>query len=385
MKPTLIAVAGALLLAGPARAGENAGVTAAPVLQLPMGARAAGMGTAFTAVADDVSTLHYNPGGLANLNSHEATLMVLGGQQDNNVQYLAGGTPLPFAGFTGSGYATLAASVLLSRNGDIEVNTLNPDGSPGTSSKMSAGGDTVVSLGYAERLADTPFELPDSTRHIDHFLGFSGKYIHSALAQSYSAHAYAADVGYFGRCPELGVTVGASVLNLGSPMRFVEEGDPLPLTTRAGGAWSVPMPMPESNALVWAADWEYQYYERLWFVNTGVEYTFLKQFSARVGYQAHHETPIVTLGFGARLGHFSLDYGWTMNSQLGDAHRFSVTFRFGAVPVREREKARRPRIESMPEREEIKELEQEQPSTYDQPRRPPQTSPERKGVPGWIY
>ena len=388
--PSARSVLGALALLALAppcpRAGENAGVTAVPILQTPMGARAVGMGAAFTGVADDVSALAYNPGGLSNLHSTELTAMSMsGGDDPGSVQYLAAGTPLAFSGFAGSGYATLAGSLLLSHNGDIRFNPLNPDGTAGTPSTVKAGGDAVGTIGYAERLLDTPFETPDSTKHVEHFLGFSGKIISSTLPQTKSAQAYAADLGYFGRCPELGVTLGASVLNLGSKLRFEENGDPLPLAMRLGGAWSIPMP--ESHSLLWAVDGQYEYYERLWFVNSGLEYTLFKTFAARVGYQAHRDMAGFTFGFGAKWGHWGIDYAWAEGSDFGNTSRVSLTFRFGEIPVREREKVRRPVIENMPEREELKEMEERQPATYDKPRTPPSrpAPAERKGAPGWIY
>jgi len=42
---------------------DNAGLTAFPVLRVPMGGRSEGMGTAFTAVADDLSFIEWNPAG----------------------------------------------------------------------------------------------------------------------------------------------------------------------------------------------------------------------------------------------------------------------------------------------------------------------------------
>ncbi|MDR2094706.1 MAG: UPF0164 family protein [Treponema sp.] len=44
---------------------DNAGLTAFPVLNVPMGGRAEGMALAFSAVADDISFLEYNPAGSA--------------------------------------------------------------------------------------------------------------------------------------------------------------------------------------------------------------------------------------------------------------------------------------------------------------------------------
>ncbi|MBI4425594.1 MAG: PorV/PorQ family protein [Elusimicrobia bacterium] len=362
---------------------DNAGVTAAPILQIPLGARAAGLGGAFTAVADDVSTLHYNPAGLANLHHREASFMHLTGQEDQAIQYLAGESPLPFTGLSGSGYATLGGSLLFSGSGALELNTTNPDGSLKESRTVDAGGDFVATVGYAERVADTPFEVPDSSDHIEHFVGVSGKYVRSTLAETYSARAYAADLGYFARAPGLGVSLGASVLNLGGRMRYLERGDPLPVTLRAGGAWSVPMP--ERHGLVWGSDFEYQYYERLWFVNTGVEYSLFKQWAARAGYQFHRRLGGLTFGFGGQWKGWGIDYAWGYSPDLGDSHRFSFTFRFGKVPVREREKPRRPFIESVPDREELPERGEERPQTYDRKERPRRRSPDPKSAPGWIY
>jgi len=42
---------------------DNQGLTALPVLDVPMGGRSEGMGTAFTAVSDDVSFIEWNPAG----------------------------------------------------------------------------------------------------------------------------------------------------------------------------------------------------------------------------------------------------------------------------------------------------------------------------------
>src|SRR5690242_7057886 len=49
--------------------------TAFPILSVGMGPRAVGMGESFTAVADDLSAIHYNPAGLAQIRQPEAVLM----------------------------------------------------------------------------------------------------------------------------------------------------------------------------------------------------------------------------------------------------------------------------------------------------------------------
>ncbi|MBI4345699.1 MAG: PorV/PorQ family protein [Elusimicrobia bacterium] len=383
MMPAALAV---LLSAATAWAGvgENAGSISAPVLQIPVGARAASLGTAFSAVADDVSTLYYNPAGLTSLHSREASMMFLNGTDLQTTQFFAGATPLPFfTGLSGSGFATIGASFLNTSNGDVVINSLNADGTSAGSREVGAGGDSVLTFGYAERVADTPFETKDSTLHFDHYFGAAGKFVRSTLADSYSAQTWAGDLGYLGRAPELGVSLGASIANLGGSLRYIEDNDPLPLAMRLGAAYQ--FRMPENHFLQWSTDGQYEYHERLWFISTGVEYKAFKHAALRFGYQLHKELAGLSFGFGLRWRNWGLDYGWNMQDAFGDAHRFSFTFRFGQLAVREREKPRRPFIESVPDQDELPERGDDRPSTYDQPQRPRRRAPDPQGAPGWIY
>ena len=52
----------------------NAGLTAFPVLKVPMGGRSEGMAGAFTAVSDDISFIEYNPAGSSMLSRSELAL-----------------------------------------------------------------------------------------------------------------------------------------------------------------------------------------------------------------------------------------------------------------------------------------------------------------------
>ncbi|GHV95394.1 hypothetical protein AGMMS50293_17140 [Spirochaetia bacterium] len=53
---------------------DNAGLTAFPILNVPMGGRSEGMASAFAAVADDISFLEYNPAGSSMLGKSELAL-----------------------------------------------------------------------------------------------------------------------------------------------------------------------------------------------------------------------------------------------------------------------------------------------------------------------
>lgn len=381
--------AAALLLAAPVRA-ENVGVTAVPVLQLPVGARASGMGTAFTGLADDLGALHYNPAGLSLMPWREASFTYLKGFEDQSIQHIALGGPVPFPGVIGEGFTALAGSLLMASHGDIEINRLNSNGSFHSSDSREAGSDLVATLGYSERVA--VFEIPvrqDSVR-LEHSMGVSGKYIRSTLAETYTATTFAGDVGYLIRAPDQGVGFGAAVMNIGSKLTFIEEGDPLPLTYRAGFSWRPQLPdtltLPARQEMTFVGDAFYLARERAARGLIGLEYSAMKSWAARFGYRFNDDALGFTAGFGGAWGPLSMDYAWGMTDSLSDTHRFTFSYKFGRVSEREREKKRKPFIESMPEKEDLKGIDERKPDFIDQPARPRREVPEnRKSAPGWIY
>lgn len=387
MKRPLRAVllATAAFAAAPAARADNAGVTAAPVLQVPLGARALGMGSAFTAVATDATALQYNPAGLARLNAQEADFTYIVGAGESSLQHLAYAGPTPLTGISGNGYTSGALSLLLSQSGTIEVNRLNSDGSLGSSQSLSAGSDMVLAGGYAERVGMTPFETADGTYNVDHFLGVGGKYLRSTLAESYRATAYAADVGYLVHLPEAGWSFGLSGLNLGGKLRYVSQADPLPATGRAGVAWQGGVP--SVHNFIAALDGDYVLDEKAWHINAGVEYFWVKTYGLRLGYRFHRaDQGGLTIGVGYRWkGRVLFDYAYDLGDLLGAAQRVTMSYRFGGVPPSVRGRQRRPFIETAPDHEEIPDLEQRQPVRDETPRPRPVPRERPEGVPGWIY
>jgi Uncharacterised protein family (UPF0164) len=373
-----------LLLASPAGASTNPGVTAAPVLSVPLGARALGMGGAFTAVATDGSALQYNPAGLARLNAQEADFTYIAGAGDATLQDLTYAGPTPLTGISGNGYTTAAGSLLLSQSGSVQINTLNPDGSLSDSRSVSAGSDMVLTAGYAERVGISSLDLEGGSRRIDHFLGIAGKYIRSTLAQSYHATAYAADIGYLANMPDDGWSVGLAALNLGGKLRYVDVADPLPATVRGGVSWEGGVPGVQNITL--AADGDYDLEERIWHANIGAEYFWLRTYGVRLGYQFNRpDQGGLTIGVGLRWrGRVLFDYAYDLGDLLGNGQRVTLSYRFGGVPPSAREHQRQPFIEAMPEHEEIPNLNEQQPDVqpYERPAPVPR---ETKGLPGWIY
>jgi len=365
--------------------GADPATTAAPVLQVPLGARALGMGGAFTAVASDSSGPSYNPAGIARLTAHEAGLTYIAGAGDTKLQHLAYAGPTPLTGISGNGYTSFGASVLLSQSGTIEINRLKADGSLQSSQTLSAGSDMVASFDYAERVGMTPIDVQGASYGIDHYVGLGGKYVRSTLVESYKASTFAGDVGYLVHSPEAGWSFGASALNLGGKLRYIEKADPLPATFRGGFAWQGGVP--SVHSFVGGLDGDYVLDEKAWHVNAGFEYFWLKSYGLRLGYQFKRADQAgLTAGFGLRWrGRILFDYAWSLGDTLGKAHRITLTYRFGGVAPSVRGRQRRPFIEEAPERDRTKGLDDKQPASEDVPR--PRAVPRERplGVPGWIY
>src|SRR5689334_8512028 len=72
----------------------SAGTTGAEILKIGVGARAIGMGEAYTAQADDVSSLYWNPAGLALMQERQASFMYDKMYQDLSFQNANIGIPL---------------------------------------------------------------------------------------------------------------------------------------------------------------------------------------------------------------------------------------------------------------------------------------------------
>ena len=381
MTSALLIVLWACGAATSARGAENPGVTGAAILQVPMGSRALGMGSAFTAVGGDASALYYNPAAMSRLNAQEVGFSFFSGLADNTLQEISYAGPTPFLGLCGNDHANVGASLLYSQSGMIEVNQLTEGGTLLSSQNLNAGTDLVATVGYSEEIGKSPLELPETTYEINHFLGVSGKYIRSTLAGGYSASTFAGDVGYLAHSPEAGMSAGISLLNAGKDLKFISEGDPLPLSTRMGAAYQFAASL--ENSFLLAADGVYSLYEKQWQTNIGAEYFWKKTFALRTGYQFLNDTMGLTLGFGLRInGRILIDYAWGMSQTMNDTHHVTVSFRFGAVTTAKRERARKPRIEFVPEREELKGIENATPVIE----KPGQTFPgdKNQALPGWI-
>src|ERR1700733_1844251 len=96
------AAAGLFVQSGGVSWASGPGTTAADILNIGVGARAIGMGEAYVAQADDVSSLYWNPAGLALMQERQASFSYDQMYQDLKYQNASIGIPLENGAIGGS-------------------------------------------------------------------------------------------------------------------------------------------------------------------------------------------------------------------------------------------------------------------------------------------
>jgi hypothetical protein len=304
----------ALFVLMPSARVSSALESGAEFLRIGSDAKASSMGGAYTAAANDVSAIHYNPAGLAAVNGTELGLSHAKWLLDGSYDFV--GLAMPVKNTRG-----LVMGLGISRlsSGDIE----------GRSADRSASGgfgayDQSVSLSLAKKMGRNGF-------------GLTAKYIESSIA-GIKARSVAADLGYTraftgrgaGTIAGSPVSLALAVHNLGAPMKYIDQEDPLPLTLSAGMMIGV---LPGVNL---ALDASRLVHDGETSFSIGSEYIALPGLSLRSGYLA--ETGAGGLGNGAgfnagvgiMLMDARLDYAVTPFGELGAAQRISLKKKFGS-------------------------------------------------------
>lgn len=307
-----------LLLSVPAAAISNtAGTSGAQFLKLGAGARAAAMGDAFTAVADDAFAAYYNPAGLARLARPQ-----LGGAHSamfETVSYQSLSFAVPFGRDEriegDANKHALALSIYYLGVSDIERRTGDSTNAAGTFSA----GDSAYAASYAYAHSDRLS------------LGVTGKYIHQTI-DSYAANGVAADLGVLYRvnpASQRPITLAGSVRNMGPGIGYAGQKDPLPTTVVVAGAvavtkgilFDVDLGKSRDSAVYAAAGGEAR---RV--LTEGIEG------SLRAGYTSTRRDTGglagLTAGGGLAFPKAAVDMAWIPFGALGDAFRFSLLIKF---------------------------------------------------------
>lgn len=298
MKNAIFAVIVGLGLATSAWSGN--GAEPLEFLRLDANARAVALGGAYTALASDSNALLYNPAGLGHVRRYEASFMHNQFYEGVTQEYISLATPRGWG----------LSFNYLSFGGVPKTTVANPD-SLGTTGLS----DLAVSAGYGKRFGNLLS------------LGAELKMIRESI-DGISAQGYAADFGALYDVPQVsGLSIGGALQNIGPPIKFQGANENLPLNARFGTAYRFTT---QKQKCTITLDLTKERSEAP-IVLLGAEMILAEKFPVRFGYSGQNDSGLgITFGAGYRHRDFDFDYAFAPYGALGNAHRFSVTARWGA-------------------------------------------------------
>lgn len=282
------------------------GLTSASFLKLGFGARASGLGEAYTALATDATGEYWNIGAVAFADSTQLAIMHNNIYQDITHNYLS-------LIYKRNDYSFFTGGISYVNFGKFEKIRMNPNFyTPDVIGSYSST-NTVVSFGYSRRMniiGDLPFSA-----------GINIKSIISTI-DVHTASAYAVDLGTYSQLNDM-ISVAFTVKNLGSKMKYVSVKEQLPLRYTLGFGLQF------DNNILLSADINFARNDRETF-SFGTEYTIKEIVALRAGYNSSNdlEDSVTNLGLGFSINNMNFDYAYLLFGVLGNSHSLSMNYKF---------------------------------------------------------
>jgi len=299
----------------------KAGTASMQFLKLGMDARAIGMGEAYTAVTNDISSVYWNPAGLALTDEKQIFLSHTNWVAETYFENFAASM------MTDYGYFALSSSFFFS--GEMYETIEEPFGYTGRTFTFS---NLAVGLTYANALTD------------QFTFGLTGKYLREDMADE-SMNGYSFDLGTQYNTNWHNITIGMALRNFGPDVSYDVDYTMPPGTQghldKSGTEAKIPMNFSLGVAGEILKDDDSYLLgsvqldncvdrEETW--NLGAEYN-ISNFFLRGGYQIGYDAASFSGGFGikmaTRMAVFNIDYAYTHMGRLQEdfltaAHRLSL-------------------------------------------------------------
>ncbi|PID81774.1 hypothetical protein CSB20_01225 [bacterium DOLZORAL124_64_63] len=331
----LVGIASLAGMAGQATAQTKVGTTIGTFLRIEPSARAAGMGNAGVAMPADIESAYFNVGTIGLLEQAEVQYTHSLWYADISYDYAAVAVPVSEKG-------NLLLSVTSLSSGDIQVRTVEQPNGTGVFYSVT---NVALGVAYGRRITER-FSA-----------GIQANYISESIWNT-STTALSVNLGTIYRLSDSGASLGFGLANLSTRTRF--SGDGLGITYDSdpdihGDNSALPaeqstdrFPLPGLFRLGLSYPYVVSEDSRFLFLieglhpadnseslNLGAEWTLMRMFSLRAGYQTLFQTDSqlgMTLGFGVagNLGNqrYHLNYAWAGHKRLEDTHRMTMSIAF---------------------------------------------------------
>lgn len=324
-----------LLFTAQAEAQSKTGTTVGQFLLIEPSARVTAMGNAGTASFHEVESGYYNPAAWGRLERSDAQFSHTLWLADIAFNYAA-------IGITTGSFGTVVLTLTSLNSGEIDVRTVEQPLGTGERYEVT---NTAIGLGYGYPLTDR-FSA-----------GLQLTYIQETIWHS-SLTAFAVNFGALYQVSDDGLYIGASISNFGTrsgysgtDLRIRFDNNPdvygdnsnlpgeayaeefaLPILFRVGLAY--PLSLGEDHLLWLSAD-AFHPSDNTESVSFGLEWTFMRLLSLRLGYQRlFEEDSEVGLTLGAGLEYdvigfpLHFDYAWADHGRLEATQRLTLGVRF---------------------------------------------------------
>lgn len=305
MKALVISVV-LLFTAGFVFAASGTGTAAFNFLKIGIGARALGMGGAFTAIADDATATYWNPAGLVKMEGAEATV--------SYIKYMAG---------INSGFLAFAKPMGAKSQLGLSINSFYVGGLTRTDENNTELGEfgslmLVPTVAYATSLTE------------NFSAGLAVKLIYHSI-DTFNSYGIALDAGGNYMPSEAPYSFALVIQNLGQQLTaFVEEKDLPPITVKVGGAYR----HKEAPFLV-GLDVGKSIIDSDIFFSLGAEYWVNEMLGLRFGYYSlgrdlHSGSDAdilggLSFGLGLEWSKYDFDYALVPKVDFGYVHRLAIS------------------------------------------------------------
>jgi hypothetical protein len=278
----------------------NKGQNGLAYLKIAVDARAVGMGEAYTAVAEDASAVYWNPAGMLKAKRSNVLFNHNEWIQDIRGEFLALSLVRKKSAW---GFHLRSFNI-----GDIPVRVIaSSEPLENTSAHYFSAG-----ISYARRL------------HQRFDIGLTLKYLFEKIYVE-SAAGIGLDLGLMYRAPVKGLQLGFSMQNFGRMNNLKSESSDLPLITRLGGYYQLPVFSTKVRGSL-SSDIVLITNENIR-IHLGTEWLLWQQLALRAGLLSGYDSRSVTLGLGFNRSSIRLDYGFIpFGEDLGSTHRFTLSF-----------------------------------------------------------
>jgi hypothetical protein len=313
----------ALLIFVPVGLGaEGGGSSGADFLKIGIGAGPMAMGGAYSAAADDVNAVQWNPAGLALVERNQAAFMHMAGIADINYEAVSVVGPIDRLSGWGASFSYLWQPPFDS--------TANSFGAP--TQAAGTGYDLALGLSYGRNFGNyrtTDFNVSNIS------VGGSFKFIQRSLSDK-TANALYGDLGVVAE-PLEGLRLSLVAQNFGTTLTFINAADAPPSVARLGLAWR--HRINDANRLLLTYDLNHPVdlsnpdYQR-WRQNLGMEYWLFNTLALRGGYAFGYDLASLSAGAGFRWSNLQVDYAFVPYQAAGSTQRVSLSYAFGEAMAR---------------------------------------------------